>query len=168
MPDAAEQALRTAGTTARSERILSFVSTAWRNRPFSKTAQRARRAIVRPRLLPLRSMRPTMPSRSIKPLRPSTGPEPLRLQRGPAEFVVGRLLSPSERPLRIDVPTLEHFSALMAAEGWSAHVSALAFDRIYARERFILARRRGSPELAALALSLLFRHRYGHAGLPAA
>jgi len=26
------------------------------------------------------------------------------------------------------VKTLERFSALMAAEGWTAHVSALAFD----------------------------------------
>jgi len=55
----------------------------------------------------------------------------------------------------------------MAAEGWTAHVSALAFDRIYARERFIFAWQRGTPELAALAMHLLHRHRYGSAGMPA-
>jgi hypothetical protein len=55
----------------------------------------------------------------------------------------------------------------MAAEGWTAHVSALAFDRIYARERFLFAKRRGRPELAGLAMELLVWHRYGgRHGLP--
>ena len=89
------------------------------------------------------------------------------IQQGRAVLVIDRLVHPTGRPLEVDVETLERFCAMMAAEGWVAHVSALAFDRIYARERFILARRRGSPELAALAMSLLYHHRYGSAGLPA-
>ena len=89
------------------------------------------------------------------------------VQRARAVFVIERLLPQAARPLQVDVQTLEHFSALMAAEGFSAHVSALAFDRIYARERFIFARRRGGPELAALAMNLLHRHRHGSPGLPA-
>ncbi|HJV63753.1 MAG TPA: hypothetical protein VJ743_22580 [Albitalea sp.] len=108
-----------------------------------------------------------MPSRSIKrPPRPSTGPTPTLVQHGKTVLVIDRLVPQAGRPLQVDQRTLERFSALMAAEGWTAHVSALAFDRIYARERFIFARRRGSPELSSLAMSLLHRHRYGNAGLP--
>jgi hypothetical protein len=95
------------------------------------------------------------------PLRPSTGPVPMLVQRAGAVLVIDRLLPGLQRPLQADVKTLERFSALMAAQGWPAHVSALAFDRIYARERFILAKRRGDPELAGLAMSLLHCHRYG-------
>jgi hypothetical protein len=75
-----------------------------------------------------------------------------------------RLLPDTERPLQAELRTLERFSSLMADEGWVAHVAALAYDRIYARERFIFARRRGSPELAALAMHLLYCHRYGGDG----
>ena len=96
-----------------------------------------------------------------RPLRASTGPSPMLVQRAGAVLVIDRLLPGAQRPLQADVKTLERFSALMASEGFTAHVSALAFDRIYARERFILAKRRGSPELAALAMSLLHCHRYG-------
>jgi hypothetical protein len=88
------------------------------------------------------------------------------VQQAAARLVIERLLPGSARPLQADVKTLERFSALMAAEGWTAHVSALAFDRIYARERFIFAKRRGSPELAGLAMSLLHCHRYGSSRSP--
>jgi hypothetical protein len=100
------------------------------------------------------------------PLRSSTGPVPMRVQQGGARLVIDRLLPGSARPLQADVKTLERFSALMAAEGYIAHVSALAFDRIYARERFIFAKRRGSPQLAGLAMSLLHCHRYGMSRAP--
>ena len=92
------------------------------------------------------------------------GPRPMRVQHAQAILVIDRLLPDADRPLQVDAATLERFSALMAAEGWTAHVSAMAFDRIYARERFIFARRRGSPELAALAMHLLYCHRYGRSG----
>lgn len=97
-----------------------------------------------------------------KPLRASTGPVPMRVKQAGGCLVIERLLPASARPLQADVKTLERFCALMATEGYVAHVSALAFDRIYARERFIFAKRRGSPELAGLAMSLLHCHRYGN------
>jgi hypothetical protein len=83
------------------------------------------------------------------------------VQQASARLVIERLLPGSSRPLQADVKTMERFCALMACEGWTAHVSALAFDRIYARERFVFAKRRGGPELAGLAMSLLHCHRYG-------
>jgi hypothetical protein len=104
---------------------------------------------------------------SRRPLRPSTGPSPMRVQQGGAVLVIERLLPDADRPLQVSVELLERFSALMAAEGWTAHVSALAFDRIYARERFLFAKRRGRPELAGLAMELLVWHRYGgRRGIP--
>jgi hypothetical protein len=107
---------------------------------------------------------PIMTTRQPKrSLRASTGPTPMLVQRSGARLVIGQLLPGFARPLQADVKTLERFCALMAAQGWTAHVSALAFDRIYARERFIFAKRRGSPELAGLAMSLLHCHRYGTA-----
>jgi len=81
-----------------------------------------------------------------------------------AVLVIDRLLPGTERPLQVDVDVLERFSALMAGEGWTAQVSAMAFDRIYARERFLVGRRFGGPELAALSMHLLYCHRYGRAG----
>ena len=98
-----------------------------------------------------------------RPLRPSTGPTPLLVQHASAVLVIGQLLPPTARPLQVEQKTLERFSALMAHEGWSAHVSRLAFDRIYARERFAIAKRRGSTELAALGDELLEFHRLGRA-----
>jgi len=80
------------------------------------------------------------------------------------EPVACGLLPEAERPLQAELHSLERFAALMASEGWAAHVAAMAFDRIYARERFIFARRHGSPELASLAMHLLYCHRYGRAG----
>ena len=49
----------------------------------------------------------------------------------------------------------------MAREGWTAHVSAMAYDRIYARERFTFALRHGDRELTALAGALLASLRAG-------
>lgn len=89
---------------------------------------------------------------------PSTGPLPLLVQHASAVLVIGQLLPPAERPLQVEARTLERFSTLMARQGWVAHVSAMAFDRIYARERFMFARRRGHAELAALAIRLLECH----------
>jgi hypothetical protein len=103
-----------------------------------------------------------MSSRPSRPLRaPSTGPTPLLVQHASAVLVIGQLLPHNERPLQVDVRTLERFSALMARQGWAAHVSAMAFDRIYAYERFSFAKRRGDTELAALAAELLRCHRRG-------
>jgi len=93
--------------------------------------------------------------------RPSTGPAPLLVQRASAVLVIAPLLPRTERPLQADVRTLEKFSALMAAQGWPAHVSAMAFDRIYAHERFAFAARHGDAELARLAGELLDCHRKG-------
>lgn len=86
---------------------------------------------------------------------PSTGPTPQLIQHASAVLIIDRLLPQAWRPLQVEARMLERFSALMAAQGWSAHVSAMAFDRIYAHERFMLARRRGTPELAAFADELL-------------
>jgi len=106
-----------------------------------------------------------MTSRSLRPTLASTGPRPMRIQQAQAVLVIDRLLPDAEhRPVQVDEATLERFSALMAMHGWRAQVSAMAFDRIYARERFLFARRRGSPELAALAMHLLYCHRYGCSG----
>jgi hypothetical protein len=93
--------------------------------------------------------------------RPSTGPRALLVQRASAVLVIGPLLPHTERPLQAEATTLERFSALMAAQGWPAHVSAMAFDRIYAHERFAFAARHGDAELAALAGQLLDCHRKG-------
>lgn len=95
------------------------------------------------------------------PRTPSTGPSPLLVQHASAVLVIGQLLPRNSRPLQADVTMLERFSALMAQQGWTAHVSAMAFDRIYARERFAHAHRRGGPELVALAEELLVCHRRG-------
>ncbi|HEV7912650.1 MAG TPA: hypothetical protein VGP22_02695 [Albitalea sp.] len=100
-----------------------------------------------------------MKARPYRP--PSIGPTPLLVQHATAVLVIGQLLPHTGRPLQAGVQTLERFSALMAAQGWSAHVSAMAFDRIYARERFLYAKRRGGPELIALADELLECHRHG-------
>jgi hypothetical protein len=81
------------------------------------------------------------------------------VQHGGVTLVIGELLPGSCRPLRADVKALERFSALMARAGWTAHVSAMAYDRIYARERFSHALRHGDRELTALAGALLASYR---------
>lgn len=60
-----------------------------------------------------------------------------------------------ERPVQVELLLLERFSALMAAQGWPAHVSRMAYDRIYAGERFGFARRVGRGELPVLAQQLI-------------
>ena len=74
---------------------------------------------------------------------------------GSARLVRDERVPCHERPLAADPRQLERFSALMAAQGWPAHVSRLAYDRLYARERFSFARRIGVGELPALARELL-------------
>ena len=76
-------------------------------------------------------------------------------------LVIGPLLPHTERPLQADVRALERFAALMACHGWVAHVSAMAFDRIYAHERLSFAKTHGDPELVALAGRLLDCHARG-------
>ena len=98
----------------------------------------------------------TFPHRS-----PSTGPSPQLVQHAATVFVIDELLPPASRPLQVEAQTLERFAALMAAHGWIAHVSAMAFDRIYARERLAFAKRRGDAELAGLAAELLLGLRGG-------
>lgn len=57
--------------------------------------------------------------------------------------------------MQAELRWLERFSALMAAQGWPAHVSRMAYDRIYAGERFGFAKRVGCGELPALARQLI-------------
>ncbi|HEX6361396.1 MAG TPA: hypothetical protein VFZ93_00450 [Albitalea sp.] len=102
-----------------------------------------------------------MNPRASRQRRPSTGPTALLVQRHAAVLVIAPLLPHTERPLQVDVRTLERFSALMARRGWPAHVSAMAFDRIYAHERFAFAARHGDAELARLGGELLDCHRKG-------
>jgi hypothetical protein len=71
-------------------------------------------------------------------------------------LVIEPLLPENERPVRVSAAKLERFSALMAEQGWPAHVSCLAYDRIYAGERFDFARRVGTGDLPALAMELLW------------
>jgi hypothetical protein len=62
------------------------------------------------------------------------------------------LIPAVERPVQVELQLLERFSALMAAQGWPAHVSRMAYDRLCAGERFGFARRVGQQgTLAALA-----------------
>ncbi len=96
---------------------------------------------------------------SRTPCSPSAGPRPQTVQQGSTTLVIGELLPGPARPVRADVKALERFSELMAREGWTAHVSAMAYDRIYARERFTHALRHGHRELAALAGALMASHR---------
>ena len=63
--------------------------------------------------------------------------------------------TPEDRPVQAGLQRLERFSALMAAQGWPAHVSRLAYDRIYAGERFGFAKRVGRGELPGLARELI-------------
>ena len=69
--------------------------------------------------------------------------------------MIEELFAPEQRPVCIELAQLERFSALMAAQGWPAHVSRMAYDRIHAGERLGFARRVGLGELPALARELL-------------
>ncbi|HET9646366.1 MAG TPA: hypothetical protein VFP68_24105 [Burkholderiaceae bacterium] len=85
---------------------------------------------------------------------PSFGPRRVTVAQG-GRIVIDEMLPPAHRPLPVPLERLERYSALMAAQGWPAHVSRLAYDRIYAAERFSFARRVGRGELVGLAHELL-------------
>ncbi|MFG6414298.1 hypothetical protein ACG02S_10335 [Roseateles sp. DC23W] len=86
---------------------------------------------------------------------PSFGPRRIRGELGSARLVLDEVVPSGERPVQLSLPELERFSALMAAQGWPAHVSRLAYDRIYAGERFGFAKRVGRGALPALARQLI-------------
>jgi hypothetical protein len=89
---------------------------------------------------------------------PSYGPRRITCKKGTAQLVIEELFPKHQRPVQIELSLLERFSALMAAQGWPAHVSRMAYDRIYAGERFGFAKRVGSgSELPALARELLIQ-----------
>ncbi|WP_119156664.1 hypothetical protein [Caldimonas tepidiphila] len=91
-------------------------------------------------------------------IQPSTGPRRLRVCRAATMLVIEPLDPCGEhRPVPVDLAVLERFSRLMAAQGWQAHVSRLAYDRIYAGQRFSLAFRRGSDELRDMGHALMAR-----------
>ena len=86
----------------------------------------------------------------------SRGPRAQVVCRAGAPLVIDALLPDSRhRPVTADVPTLEHFCEMMAAQGYTAHLSRLAFDRIYARERCTFAQRNGDRPLRMLAATLM-------------
>jgi hypothetical protein len=86
---------------------------------------------------------------------PSYGPRRLVCEEGSMRLVSDEAVPRELRPVPVALAALERFSALMAAQGWPAHVSRLAYDRIYAGERFGFAKRVGRGELPALARELL-------------
>lgn len=86
---------------------------------------------------------------------PSFGPRRITFLNGVSRLVIDDLIASHERPVQAGMLVLERFSALMAAQGWPAHVSRMAYDRIYAGERFGFAKRVGRGELPALARQLL-------------
>ena len=95
-----------------------------------------------------------MNSRHRQP-QPSLAPRRIRFEDGVARLVVDELIPRYERPVQAELALLERFSALMATQGWPAHVSRMAYDRIYAGERFGFAKRVGRGELPVLARQLL-------------
>ena len=97
-----------------------------------------------------------MTSRHRRPLPlPSFGPRRIRFEQGSARLVIEEHVASDERPVHAELGQLERFSALMASQGWPAHVSRLAYDRIYAGERFGFAKRVGRGELPVLARQLI-------------
>jgi hypothetical protein len=81
-------------------------------------------------------------------------------RQGSTRLVIEELFPRHQRPVQIELVLLERFSALMASQGWPAHVSRMAYDRIYAGERFGFAKRVGQgQELPALARELLVQWR---------
>ncbi|MEO6278856.1 hypothetical protein [Roseateles sp.] len=94
--------------------------------------------------------------RHRRPLpQPSLAPRRISLANGAVRLVVDDLIPCHERPVQAELRALERFSALMAGQGWPAHVSRMAYDRIYAGERFGFAKRVGRGALPALARQLL-------------
>jgi len=86
---------------------------------------------------------------------PSLAARRMTGQRGCALLVIDDRIPVEHQPVQATLQSLERFSALMAAQGWPAHVSRLAYDRIYAGERFGFARRAGRGELPGLAEQLI-------------
>lgn len=86
---------------------------------------------------------------------PSFGPRRVHADLSAGRVRVDNDFPCAERPLPVELMKLERFSALMAAQGWPAHVCRLAYDRIYAGERFGFAKRVGRGELPRLARELL-------------
>ncbi len=97
-----------------------------------------------------------MTSRHRRPLPlPSFGPRRIRCEQGSDRLVIEEQVPSNERPVSVELRQLERFSALMAGQGWPAHVSRLAYDRIYAGERFGFAKRVGRGALPLLARELI-------------
>lgn len=97
-----------------------------------------------------------MPSSQRPMPLPSYGPRRVTCRQGSVQLVIEELFPKQFRPVQAELEQLERFSALMAAQGWPAHVSRMAYDRIYAGERFGFAKRVGKGrELPALARELL-------------
>ncbi|MBL8277560.1 MAG: hypothetical protein JNL93_12735 [Pelomonas sp.] len=94
---------------------------------------------------------------------PSLGPRLALCPPGSPRLVLQEWLAAHERPVQVALTELERFSALMAAQGWPAHVSRLAYDRLYAGERFGFAKRVGHGALPALARRLLVAWRANRA-----
>jgi hypothetical protein len=93
--------------------------------------------------------------RSRRPIPlPSFGPRRVTVAHG-GRVLIDKMVPPEHHPLPVPLERLERFSALMAAQGWPAHVSRLAYDRMYAAERFSFGRRAGRGELVGLAHELL-------------
>lgn len=86
---------------------------------------------------------------------PSLAPRRISFEAGAARLIVDELVPSHERPLQAELLRLERFSALMASQGWPAHVSRMSYDRIYAGERLGFAKRVGRGALPALARQLL-------------
>jgi hypothetical protein len=86
---------------------------------------------------------------------PSLAPRRITGQPGSARWAFDDRIPIEHQPVQATLQSLERFSALMAAQGWPAHVLRLAYDRVYAGERFGFARRVGRGELPALAEQLM-------------
>lgn len=86
---------------------------------------------------------------------PSLAPRRITGQPGCARLVIDDRIPVEHQPVQAALQSLERFSALMASQGWPAHVSRLAYDRVYASERFGFARRVGRGELPGLAEQLI-------------
>lgn len=86
---------------------------------------------------------------------PSYGPRRIARAQGGQRLQFEESVPRDARPLQVALPLLERFSSLMAAQGWPAHVSRLAYDRIYAGERFGFAKRVGRGALPLLACELM-------------
>lgn len=99
----------------------------------------------------------TRPRRARPVPLPSFGPRRAVCEAGSARLLIEELVPKEQRPVQVDLVTLERFSALMASQGWPAHVGRLAYDRIYAAERFSFAKRVGHGDLPDLA-RLLQQH----------